>query len=38
MVYIEEQPDQSSAMKREIAIKRLRHTAKGKLIASQPQK
>ncbi len=33
LVYIEEQPDQKTAMKREIAIKRLSRERKGKLIA-----
>jgi putative endonuclease len=32
LVYIEEQPDQKSAMKREIAIKRLGRAGKMKLI------
>jgi len=35
MVYLEEQPDRTSAMKREVAIKRLAHSAKGKLVNSQ---
>jgi putative endonuclease len=32
LVYVEEQPDRSSAMRREIRIKRMRREAKGKLI------
>lgn len=32
MIYIEEQPDRTSAMKRELAIKRLPRAAKGKLV------
>jgi putative endonuclease len=32
LVYIEEQPDRTTAMKREIAIKRLSRERKGKLI------
>ena len=35
MVYIEEQPDRTTAMKRELAIKRLAHSAKSKLVNSQ---
>ena len=35
MVYIEEQPDRSTAMQRELAIKRLARASKGKLIESQ---
>ncbi len=38
LVYIEEQPDQSTAMKREIAIKRLPRARKGKLVHSQHPK
>lgn len=34
MVYIEEQPDRPSAMKREIEIKRLPREKKGKLVNS----
>ena len=32
LVYVEEQPDRSSAMRREIKIKRMSRKAKGKLI------
>jgi predicted GIY-YIG superfamily endonuclease len=32
-VYIEEQPDRSTAMKRERAIKALNHTQKARLIS-----
>jgi putative endonuclease len=35
MVYIEEQADRSSAQKRELAIKSLRHTGKARLVNSQ---
>ena len=35
LVYTEEQPDRASAMRREVAIKRLTHAAKSKLINSQ---
>ena len=35
MVYIEEQSDRTSAMKRELAIKRLRRDAKIRLVQSQ---
>ena len=35
MVYIEEQPDRTSAMKREIAIKNMSRAAKIKLVHSQ---
>jgi len=35
MVYIEEQPDRTSAMKRENQIKRLTRERKGRLINSQ---
>jgi putative endonuclease len=35
LVYLEEQPDRASAMKREVAIKRLPRAVKGKLINSQ---
>jgi len=38
MVYVEEQPDRTSAMKRELAIKQLRRVAKRKLIESQQNK
>lgn len=37
LVYIEEQPDLSSAMKREIAIKRLHREQKSKLINAYQQ-
>ena len=35
MVYIEEQPDRVSAMKRELAIKHLNHESKDKLARTQ---
>ena len=35
LVYVEELPDRASAMKREIAIKRLNRVGKGKLIGTQ---
>ncbi|NTW89252.1 MAG: GIY-YIG nuclease family protein [Desulfobulbaceae bacterium] len=35
MLYVEEQTDRTSAMKREIAIKKMTHTAKGLLISSK---
>ena len=35
LVYIEEQPDRAAAMKREVAIKRLPRTGKGKLVETQ---
>ena len=35
LVYVEELPDRKSAMKREIAIKRLTRDSKGKLIRTQ---
>ena len=35
LVYIEEQPDRRSAMKREIEIKRMTRSAKDKLVLSQ---
>ena len=35
LVYIEEQPDRSTAMKREVAIKRLPRAGKGKLVEMQ---
>ena len=38
MVYIEEQPDRSTAMKRELAIKHLARASKGKLVESQCRK
>ncbi len=38
MVYIEEQPDRTSAMKREYEIKRLSREKKGKLVYSQEKK
>jgi putative endonuclease len=37
MVYIEEQPDRTTAMKRELAIKRLARSAKSKLVNSQQE-
>ncbi|MEI7849412.1 MAG: GIY-YIG nuclease family protein [Chloroflexota bacterium] len=36
MMYVEEQPDRTSAMKREIAIKKMSRAAKSKLIGSRP--
>jgi putative endonuclease len=36
LVYIETQPDRSSAMKRERQIKQLKHDQKDKLILSNP--
>lgn len=36
LVYIEEQADRSTAMKRELAIKRLNHEQKRKLIVNSP--
>lgn len=36
LVYIEEQADRSTAMKRELAIKRLNHKQKRKLIVNSP--
>ena len=36
LVYIEEQTDRSTAMKRELAIKRLNHEQKRKLILKSP--
>jgi putative endonuclease len=36
LVYVEEQPDRSSAMRRELQIKRLKREAKKKLIRSNP--
>jgi len=38
LVYVEELPDQKSAMKREIAIKRMKRKGKGKLISRQVDK
>jgi len=38
MVYIEEQPDRTTAMKRELAIKRLARNSKSKLVDSQQEK
>lgn len=38
LVYVEELPDRKSAMKREIAIKRLKRDGKGKLISKQVDK
>ena len=35
LVYVEELPDRTSAMKREIAIKKLGRAGKGKLIGKQ---
>ena len=35
LVYVEELPDRTSAMKREIAIKRLGRAGKGKLIGKK---
>jgi putative endonuclease len=35
LVYVEELPDRTSAMKREIAIKRLKRDGKGKLISEE---
>lgn len=35
LIYIEEQPDRRTAMKREIEIKRMTRTAKDKLVATQ---
>ena len=34
LVYVEEQPDRKAAMKREIAIKRLRRAGKKKLVGN----
>ncbi|PKN95742.1 MAG: hypothetical protein CVU45_00165 [Chloroflexi bacterium HGW-Chloroflexi-7] len=36
LVYVEEQADRSTAMKRELAIKRLNHEQKKKLIVNSP--
>jgi putative endonuclease len=36
MMYVEEQPDRTSAMKREFTIKKMSRTAKSKLIGSGP--
>jgi putative endonuclease len=38
MAYIEEMPDRTHAMRRELAIKKLTRAAKGKLIESQTGK
>lgn len=38
LVYVEELPDRKSAMKREIAIKRMNRHGKGKLIHRQVDK
>ena len=38
LVYVEELPDRKSAMKREIAIKRLKREGKGKLIQEERNK
>jgi putative endonuclease len=35
LVYVEELPDRTSAMKRELAIKKLKRLGKGKLIRTQ---
>jgi Predicted endonuclease containing a URI domain len=35
LVYVEELPDRTSAMKREIAIKKMKRESKGKLISTQ---
>jgi putative endonuclease len=35
LVYVEELPDRKSAMKREIAIKKMKRKSKGKLISRQ---
>jgi putative endonuclease len=35
LVFVEEQPDRGSAIRREVAIKRLHHSAKYKLVDSQ---
>lgn len=35
MVYVEEQPDRTSAMKREHQIKRMARAGKGKLVETQ---
>jgi predicted GIY-YIG superfamily endonuclease len=38
LVYVEELPDRTSAMKREIAIKRLNRIGKGRLISEESNK
>ena len=38
LVYVEELPDRKSAMKREIAIKRLNRTGKSRLISEESNK
>jgi len=38
LVYVEEMPDRKSAMKREIAIKKLKREGKGKLISEERNK
>jgi len=38
LVYVEELPDRTSAMKREIAIKKLGRQGKGKLISEERNK
>jgi putative endonuclease len=38
LVYVEEMPDRTSAMKREIAIKRMTRARKGKLISEESNK
>ena len=38
LVYVEELPDRKTAMKREIAIKRLNRTGKGRLISEERNK
>ena len=37
LVYFEEQPDQKTAMKREIAIKKMRRDGKARLLSKQRQ-
>ena len=38
LVYVEELPDRKSAMKREIAIKKMKREGKGKLISEERNK
>ena len=38
LVYVEELPDRKSAMKREIAIKKMKRERKGKLIGGRVEK
>ncbi len=38
LVYVEEQPDQKTAMKRELAIKKLSRDRKGRLISEKVNK